>query len=372
MKKSLLVLAGAFAGLLGSCSSNEEVKSRFDFIESFIIAGIEGEIKDNLNLVYIWTEASNYEALIDSLINKREDIKVSPGASYSTSESSWTEGLYIENKYTVTAENGNSRNYSVQIDTVIPKKYSFEIWSYNNGYYIPSGPNSRWTSGNAGISIALGILGIDNKNPENYPTKKTAKGYNGSNGVLMETIRGGRVAIKDVPLFSGNFILGNFNRGKAMEDELAATEIGKIYFGKPKSIKGYYKYKEGPGDFERNGVPEPGTIDSCSMNVRFYQSDSPSSGRDTILTVRDMDTSSLVIASASKIDCSETKDDEGDSDGFHPFELLLEYTGEHLKDNHRYKLGMTFAASKYGDSYSGKIGSTLIVDEIEIIDYDEE
>jgi len=40
-------------------------------------------------------------------------------------------------------------------------------------------------------------------------------------------------------------------------------------------------------------------------------------------------------------------------------------------ENHRYKLAVTFAASKAGDDYAGKIGSKLIIDEIEIEDYEE-
>ncbi len=356
MKKSIFILACVFTGLLGSCSS-ENVKSSKNYIVSFKVAGVEGEIKNDQKLVYIWTEASNYEVLI----NGSPEITVSPGASYSTSGDDWTvEGF----KYIVTAENGDINSYSVQIDITVPKKYSFEVWSLPSGtskYDIPSGSNSRWTSGNEGISWALPILKRDSKNPENYPTRKTTGGYSG-NAVLMETVVGDMSLQK--PLFSGNLILGNFNFDLG-KNELDMTEIGRPYPSKPKKITGYYKYKEGPGTFMNNDTIPHGPNDSCSMIVTFYRSDLPGGG-DTTLTVknRDNDNSSLIIAETRKQNCSKTT-----GDGFHSFELKLEYSEEPDFQNHRYKLGMSFASSKDGDNFSGKIGSKLIVDEIEIIDF---
>jgi hypothetical protein len=211
--------------------------------------------------------------------------------------------------------------------------------------------------------MALRLLGVDVSKPESHPTRKTEEGYIG-NAVIMETIKGGNVFGRNIPLFSGNFFLGNFNVGKAITDELAATEVGRIYPAKPKNVKGWYKYKEGSGDFSNNGTPEPGRRDSCNLHISFYQSDLPD-GKDITLTVKDIDTSDLVIADATLKDCSETS-----GEGFHQFILPFgEYRKEPDFENHRYKIAITFAASRNGDKYSGKIGSTLIVDEVEIEDY---
>jgi len=350
-------LAGAFAGLLCSCSSDDgEVKSSENYIEKFVINGInpiEIIIKDDQRLIYVYTYPENYDKLITTV---PDTIKISEKAVLSDNGKIWHEEGFL---YTVTAENGEERNYSVDIDITIPKRYSFETWEATKGYYTPSGLNSRWTSGNAGISMALNLLGKDPKNPKNYPTRDTTDIY--GNAVLLETIEGGMIDFmnKNIPLFSGNFILGNFNIAKIYSNELLATEVGRTYPAKPKSIKGYYKYTEGPGDFrDSSGTPYPGRNDSCSMNAIFYQSD-----KDTIITVVDMDTSSLVIARASLQDCSQTI-----GDGFHEFEVSFNYESEPDFESHSYKLGITFAASKYGDKYAGKIGTKLIIDEIEIID----
>jgi hypothetical protein len=360
---SLLLLVLAFFSLF-SCSS-EEVKSSDNFITDFEIGGIKGEIKDDIGQIYIPIFAEGYNAILN--INAEPNIKVSPGATKSDNCQTWKENFSC----TVTAENGDEKNYSVYID-VIRKKYSFEEWVLSSdtaGYYVPSGSNSSWSSGNAGISMALGMLFPTdedyNKKPEHYPTKKTAEGYSGS-AVLMETIEGGYIDIsimkKDIPLISGNFFLGNFNVAKLLSDELAATEVGRIYPAKPKAVKGYYKYKQGDGVFQNNGVPEPGRQDLCNMSVWFYKSDLPN-GKDTTLTVRNIDEASdLVIGKAINDDCLESEE-------FEPFELEIEYTGTPDFANHRYKLAITFAASKKGDEYAGKIGSKFIIDEIEIEDY---
>jgi hypothetical protein len=368
MKKIAPPLLAIALLFLFSCSS-EKVKISENYITEFKIDGISPiEIDIGNDLIYVRTIPENKT----SLLGKTPEITVSKEATLSDNGLNWTaEGF----KYTVTAENGDARDYSVVIDVSFPKKYSFETWKLSTGqyvYYAPSDSNLGWSSGNAGIAMALSMIeGKDSKNPEHYPTKKTTEGHSG-NAVLMETIKGGYISImsKNIPLISGNFFLGNFNLSKLISDELAATEVGRIYPAKPKTIKGYYKYTEGPGDYyefdkDSNYVPVPGKKDSCNMSIRFYQSDLPS-GRDTTLTVKpdEIDESDLIRGRITKADCSDT------GGKFERFELELEYAGEPVDiANHRYKLAITFAASRNGGDYAGKIGSKFIVDEIEIEDY---
>ena len=361
----IVILFFGFA-LFYSCSS-ESVKSSENYIERFEIPGYIGKPKSDQSLIDLFIFEADYE----NVLNAEPIIEWSKNAELLTTEGKrWTEEGFL---YTVIAENGERRNYRVEIK-IIRKKYSFEDWVLSDaetqsGYSIPSGFNSSWTSGNEGISMAIGLLEKHPENPKSYPTRDTTDIY--GKAVLMETKEGGMVPFvnKNIPLFSGNFILGNFNISKIYLNELLATEVGQIYPAKPKSIKGYYKYIEGPEPFrDSSGTPYPGRNDFCSMNAIFYQSDSPSSGKDTILTVMDMDESELVIARASlqEQDCSQTTGDE-----FHEFEATFHYKSEPDFEKYNYKLGITFAASKFGDKYAGKIGTKLIIDEIEIVDYEE-
>jgi hypothetical protein len=362
MKNIAIVVLFFVLPLLCSCSSGE-VKLSENYIENFEIPGIspiEINIRNDQSLIYVWTPQSEYE----KLKNKFPDIEVSEKAELSEKGENWTAENF---QYVVTAENGEPRNYFVKIDTIVPRTYSFDYWNISEGksvYYIPS--NFRWSSGNPGIALAYSFLpDKDNTNPESFPTRRTKDGYKG-NAVLMETVTGGEVFGRNIRLFSGNFFIFFFIVSKATgsaDELLEAIEIGYIYPAKPKSIKGYYKYTEGPGKFINKSGQEETRPDSCSMIVNFYRSDLPN-GKDTTLTVKSIDDSDLVIARSRWYDCTGT-------DGkFKEFEIKLEnYTAEPDFENHRYKLAISFAASKDGDYYSGKIGSKLIIDEMEFIDY---
>jgi len=358
MKEITLILASVFLTFF-SCSS-DNVKSSDNYIEEFKVAGITAEIKNDINQIYILVFEENYESLLDA---EPPQIKLSEKATISNSAGSWADKDF---KYTVTAENGEMRIYSVYIG-IMHKKYSFESWVLSDGetgYYIPSDSNANWSSGNAGIKIALqGFKGRDHTNPKSYPTKDTT-GVEG-NAVLLETLEGGNVLGRKIPLLSGNLIFGTFNTTKAMADELAATELGRNYPAKPKSIKGFYKYKEGPGTFMSNGVEVPNRKDVCTIRAEFYRSDSDTERADITLNVKTIDNSNLVIAKASLENCTETEGED-----FHTFEITFDnYNEEPDFENHRYKLAITFAASREGGDYAGKIGSKLIIDEVEITDF---
>jgi len=361
MKKFIAPLFIAI--LLFSCSQ-EKIKSSENYIEEFNLEGIspmEINILPIPKVIYVWTESSNYEALLRA----KKIIKFSENATLdSTRGKIWTDTSF---RYIVTAENGDRREYSVQIDTTIPKKYNFESWSLSNngkdGYYMLS--NMRWASGNQGIGMALAMLSRDSKNPESYPTKKTSEGYIGS-AALLETIKGGSVFGQDIPIFSGNLFMGSFNVAKAINgDELAATEFGKLYLTKPKSISGYYKYKEGEGVFITG---DPSKNDSCDIYAAFYQA-KDDDGKEIILTAKekdDLDKLPYVLTYARQQDCSATEGND-----FHKFVLNFDtYKSEPDFEKYNYKLFITFAASKGGGTYEGKIGSKLIIDEVEIEDYE--
>jgi len=340
----------AFTAILLLSCSQEKIKSSENYIEDFNIEGISHvgiNIMPIFKRIYIWTEASNYEALAKA----KKIIKISENATLdSTLGKIWTDTSF---RYIVTAENGEKREYSVRIDTTITKKYDFESWTLSNGedgYDMLS--DMQWASGNQGIGMALSLLKRDAKNPESYPTKKTSEGYIGY-GALLETIEGGTVFGKNIPIFSGNLFLGNFNIGKAISDELAATEFGKLYLTKPKSITGYYKYKEGEG----------ASVDSCDIYAGFYQA-SDDNGNEIILTAKDKDDIDKFLAYARLENCSTTEGND-----FHKFVLNFAYKSEPNFKKYNYKLFITFAASKGGATYEGKIGSKLIIDEVEIEDY---
>jgi len=318
------------SALFFSCSSDldDGVKSSANYIVNFSypdVNSVQINIINELNIVYVLT---------------KQNISVEPIVEASKGASVKKQG----NEYVITAENGEVRKYSLVISNRVPNKNSFEDWDNKNGYDYLSDLN--WASGNVGISTALQILGKGN----NYPTKKTENGKIGY-AVLLETIEGGTVFGRNMPILSGNFFLGNFNTSKMISDELAATEFGELYFVQPKKITGWYKYEEGPG---------PGS-DFCDIYAAFYQASDDNLNEITLTANDNLDEKSLAYARVEN--CSKT-------DGFLPFELNFDnYKSEPDFAKYRYKLVITFASSKGGATFEGKIGSKLIVDEVMIEDY---
>jgi len=356
MKKNIALLLASF--LFFSCSS-DKVKSSENYIEKFSLPSeikpVQINIINEQNVVHILTDSANYEKLstIEPIIEYSKD------ASIKKDGGNWTSANF---KYVIIAENGETNEYSVVISNGISNINSFENWTSDKGYYVLSDFN--WTNGNIGISTALQMLGRDKTKPENYPTQKTTEGYSG-NAVLLETVMGGSVFGRSMPILSGNFFLGKFNTSKMASDELSATEFGKLYFAKPKSIEGQYKYKEGEGEFITKNPSKNGFNDSCDIYAAFYQAQDDD-GKEIILTAKvDLENSPYVLTFSRWSNCSGTEGND-----FQPFELNFDsYKSEPDFGKYSYKLLITFAASKNGATYEGKIGSKLIVDEVKIENY---
>jgi len=354
MKK---IIAPLFASILLFSCSSDKVKSSDNSIVEFSLPDDINPVQINIvnekNEVHILTDAANFEKL-----STVEPIVVpSKNANITKEGENWTAPGFA---YIITAENGDSRKYSVVISKPITNINRFEDWTSDKGYWVLSDLN--WTSGNGGISTALSMIGKDKTDPENYPTKKTPYGKEG-NAVVMETIKGGTTIAGDIPILSGNFFVGNFNTRK-MTKPLEATEFGKLYFAKPKRVTGYYKYKEGDGNFITSNSNKNGSNDSCDIYAGFYQA-KDDDGNEIILTAKDKDDLDKFLAYARLEDCSTTE-----GEGFHQFVLNFDsYKSEPDFEKYNYKLFITFAASRGGDTFEGKIGSRLIIDEVEIEDY---
>jgi hypothetical protein len=362
----IVAIAVGLAGLSG-CIMPEQPSSEADII-AFALPGIACvENNVNANTVYIKVENKDWAALsgVSPLIEVSQGATITPPSGVAVDLAAV--------QYAVTSESGqSSKIYTISLaqeysnDTVF---FPFESWkTTGDGYNTPT--DADWSSGNAGISMGLSALGIE-RIPGNYPSQMTTEGKQG-NAVKLETKLGGLIVLVNVPVWSGNFFLGNFNTGKALSSPLEATEFGRIYKRKPKAIQGYYKYREGSGKYSLNGE-EVDRADSCSIYAVFYRADG-----DATLTAYDIGASPLALARADLADGSPT-----DGDGFHEFCIEFgQYSEEPDFENHRYKLTIVFSSSARGATakyengqptktaiYAGKVGSTLIVDEVRVINY---
>jgi hypothetical protein len=355
---------------MSGCIRSEQPSSEAD-ITAFSLPEnieVESDIDQTNNSIYLTVDSKFWGALT----NIAPKIKLSAKATVNPPSGTPVDLTNTALRYVVTAENGvSTKTYSIMLDSAINNDtvlFSFDSWSISkDGYYVSD--NHDWSNGNAGVTMGLTLLGIP-KIPESYPSQMTTDGKSGC-AVKLETKRGGKILFFTIPVWSGNFFLGNFNTSKVM-NPLEATEFGRTYKHKPKILQGYYKYREGSGKYNDNGT-EVDRADSCSIYAVFYRAD-----KDTTLNAYGLDTSPLILARADLADGSSTVGDD-----FHKFSIEFgQYKEEPDFENHHYKLAIVFSSSARGATatyengqpskeifYAGKVGSTLIVDEVMVINY---
>lgn len=357
----------------------------------------------------IQDEALNSEAAIDACagadvqlanINPNEktvDVYVNKGANLAKQELKFTlpEGATIRpnvNKegdigmiynfsegdnsrdFTVTSENGEFKPvYSIDIKlTELPTNYSFEdlLVANNTPYHIfyefaPSTSHGvskvlQWSSGNPGFALT-GMA----KSPMDYPTVRVEDGYK-NKGVKLETKDTGSFgAMVKMYIAAGNLFIGNFNVTKALAGEegaLQATTFGFQFYKQPISLKGYYKYKAGPV-YTENGTPQSGLKDRFNIYAIMYEADDNS----FMLDGTNSRTSDKLVYMA------EIKEEDAvETDEWTEFNLPFEPKNGKTLDmqklrNGKYKLGIVFSSSIDGDRFKGAVGSTLYIDEVELI-----
>ena len=222
---------------------------------------------------------------------------------------------------------------------------SFDSWYQNGRHYYPdvdlSSEHFWWDSGNEGANT------LSEVNPTS-PTYEVAVSGEGKRAARLETKY---VIIK---LAAGSLFLGDFGEVQGLSG--ASLNFGRPYDCKPLSLKGYYSYA--PVAIDRAEAPYEnmkGQMDICNIYVVLADWPSGSFAVNTSTgTFIDFENDPNIIAYGSLEDNTNTG-------GYKPFEIELEYR------NNRQPTCCVIVctASKYGDYFTGGVGSTLLVDEFE-------
>lgn len=273
--------------------------------------------------------------------------------------------------YTVTSEDGIWKKvYTVSCtQNSISTKYDFEHAELDNTerYYVfyEVLPNNQkiyfWASGNGGFAIVSG-----NSQPQDYPTTPYPFGKSG-NCLKLETKSTGLLgALSNMRLAAGNLFIGDFKTLSAMEDPLGATRFGVPFDFVPIRLKGYYQYKAGPVFIEKDGKKNPNAKDSFDIYAILYETDE----QTKYLTGYDALTSPNLISIARFKD--EDKKESSDWTFFDlPFNDLPGKEIDPVKlEQGKYNVSIIFTSSIEGGSFRGAVGSTLLIDEVELIHED--
>ena len=377
--KRLFFLLPLAALSLNSCIKSEPLNPEADILEF--------KLPDEFAPFLMGVKVTNTE--INVFVKKSAEInavkptiEITPGASIyplSGEERNFEETL----QYTVTSPNGeNQKEYNVNFISNIPLEYDFERWKeniepltrrkYDYAYeFVKTGEKDGeelgkditiWDSGNPGIAIY-------SRPP--YPTAKAVLPedvFAGDYSARMETLKGPGNILNQmyIPIVAGSLFIGNFKL--EMNEPLNSPKFGVPFFNiMPKRFEGHFKYKEGSGDYiDKDGKPVPNASDSCSIYSVLYEFTGNENIKwDGMLTGVDILDSKKIVARAWVPRVTGTPANE-----FVYFNVPFEYPyGEDYIDfeNKKYYFTVVFSSSFRGDYYEGKVGSTLVVDNVKVL-----
>lgn len=276
----------------------------------------------------------------------------------------------IKHYITYSADGKWSKSYKVffYVGTLIEKDkvFGFENYSldetgrYNVWFEMDEYGTQRniWASGNAGFAFTgRGETASD------FPTSASDGGVKGACVKLTTCDTGVFGEWAGKPIAAGNIFLGEFSSTDAMSNHLKATRFGvQMVSGKPVALKGYYKYKAGDVYTDGNKNEVPGMKDSCAIYTVLFEVDPnnfiPLKGDDVKTNERVV----MIAELKNQVESDEWIEFEI------PYELVegKEFDYERLSNN-AYAITLVASSSKGGDTFEGAIGSTLYVDEINIV-----
>lgn len=272
--------------------------------------------------------------------------------------------------YKVTSQDGNwSKTYTVEfVKEGMATVYGFEntrMYTYTNEwtgttteYYQifydtrSDGSEMEWGSGNAGYMITNSTA-----KPEAYPTSQSADGFKGKCAKLTTCSTGKLGAMFGAPIAAGNLFIGTFEINFA--DMPKSTHFGVPFSYEPTGISGYYKYKAGDvfTDKSNNTVDKTDDFDIYGILYEVTKDVPYLDGTNSL-------TSGNIVSIARL-------DDRKQTDEWTRFEIpFVLKEGKSIDPvklaNGQYNISIVMSSSKDGANFNGAVGSTLMVDEMEI------
>lgn len=214
----------------------------------------------------------------------------------------------------------------------------------------------EWSSGNQGYNLT----GMANT-PMDYPTVQASNGVNRYCAKLETKNTGSLGAMVGMHIAAGNLFIGSFNV-ESLADAAKNTKFGYPFYQIPKELKGYYKYKRGE-NFQEGKNIVPGRLDYCDIYGIMYETDDQ---------VQLLDGTNSLTSDHLVLMARIAPESYAETDEWTPFSLTFEPVNGKSVDpvklkEGKYKLSIVFSSSVEGASFNGAVGSTLYIDEVELI-----
>ena len=376
MRYHQLIVSAIFALALSSCFKDEAPNAECDIIEASLHVDNPTDIFYNptdtlVRVLYTDDNISFSVRRKADLTSLAPTFRITDGATISPASGSvhdFSKGPVI---YTVTSEDKEwSRSYKVSFIPVIRTSkdtLSFNFEDYHldskDKYYIwcekheDGNMYDDWATGNAGYGLTNGSAG-----PEAYPSTVLDEGYEGKGVKLVTCSTGPFGQMVKLPLAAGNLFLGTFDMSIALKTPRLATGFGLPFDKKPKTFTGYYKYTPGEKFQNKDESIVEGKVDEASVYAILYRNHD-AEGNPVVLNGDNVQSSPQIVAKAIATDIVPT-------DTWTQFTVDFSYIGEFdldLLENRGYSLAIVFSSSADGAFFQGAIGSTLCIDNVQII-----
>ncbi|MFP4025437.1 MAG: PCMD domain-containing protein [Thiohalospira sp.] len=346
--KNILFLF-VLTGLLVSC--NEEESSNADIVD-FSVTNLSNdalvltdiEINSVLNKVFIFFDNDFSQQTFPLKINV--DIKLSSGAkthSITNGELNFTSADEVKH-FMVEAEDGTIKDWYIFLIHKQIQNSDFESWFTNVGM---NGKEYK----EIGSSIVESLWATANMGTSMYTKYGTQPVYDEEETLVQIKTESN----SQIPITAGTLFTGRFNISGAIAnptDPKKATNFGIPFRHKPKAMQINFKYHAGENYIQATlnnpdnifggfTVTEIDGEDQCSVYAILENRD----GNETIEIARaEMQTS--------------TTDD---------ILSTTEISFDYKTDDSPTHITIVFTSSKSGDLWRGAVGSTLIVDKLEMI-----
>ena len=226
---------------------------------------------------------------------------------------------------------------------------SFDSWYQDGSIWYPdaNADNFYWDTANKGSSMA-------NLTPTAPEETHLAVAGEGKKAAKLESMYANAVIVK--VFAAGNIYTGKFGEAKiSMSNPGATLDWGVPFTSRPLALKGFYDYS--PKTVDQGSYNDmSGKTDIGQIQIMLTDWDKPFTINTQDKTFVDVQNDEHIIAYASL--------DLGQTDGYQPFTLELEYRDRTRTPKY---IVIVAAASKYGDYFTGGVGSTLYLDEFSFV-----
>ncbi len=276
-------------------------------------------------------------------------------------------------RYIVTSESRRwHRVYLVDIhypeNRDIPTQYHFENVKKQDNYYLFHDAADgcaplTWASGNPGFALAAQLQGITS--PHSYPTTIDSNGYSGNCLMLQTLLTGDWGTRVGKPIAAGNLFMGTFYLPTALTNSLNSTRFGVPFRHKPTLLTGFYRYTAGKKFYDDGNYTDE--KDKFSIYAMFFEKGDDIPYIDGHIPSNNFEHPRMVATAlmneSEKVESSEWR----------RFEIPFDYEryGKNIDPDKlaagKYYIAVVFASSSGGDEFKGALGSTLYVDEVELL-----